>query len=59
MNALKTVAHQIEEHGTWLRTEEYKTATADIYRIDTVTNATIYTNKRGHVAQVTFSYAMR
>lgn len=59
MNALKTVAHQIEEHGTWLRAEEYEKVTADIYRIDTVTNATIYTNKTGHVEQVTFSYAMR
>lgn len=59
MNTLKTVASQIEEHGTWLRAEEYKTVIADIYRMDTVTNATIYTNKRGHVEQVTFSYAMR
>ena len=59
MNALKTVAHQIEEFGTWLRAEDDKTRTVDVYRIDSVTNATIYTNKRGHVEQVIFSYAMR
>jgi hypothetical protein len=59
MNALKTAANQIKTFGTWIRTDTYTDATADVYRVDTVTNATIYTDKRGHVQQVTFQYAMR
>lgn len=59
MNALKTAANQIKTLGTWINTIKYKEATADIYRVDTVTNAIIYTDKRGHVQQVTFEYAMK
>ena len=59
MNTLKTVAKQIEEFGTWIRAEEYSNVSADVYRMDTVVNAIIYTDKRGHIQQVTFQYAMK
>lgn len=59
MNALKTCAKQIEAFGTWMRAENYKDATCDIYRLDAVTNARIWQDKRGYIKQVTFEYAMR
>lgn len=59
MNALKTAANQIKTLGTLINTIKYNNSTADIYRVDTVTNAIIYIDKRGHVQQVTFEYAMK
>lgn len=59
MNALKTCAKQVEEFGIWIRSEQYTQTSCDIYRLDTVTNARIWQDKRGHIQQVTFEYSMK
>lgn len=58
MNALKTAAEQVKEFGVYLYEKEYTTGKAEHYRLDTVTEAIVYTDKRNKTKQVTFRYTM-
>lgn len=58
MNVLKTAAEQVKEFGKYLYEKEYTTGKAEHYRLDTVTEAIVYTDKRNKEKQVTFRYMM-
>ena len=59
MNALKTVAHQVEEFGTYMRHDTINGFPVDTYRIDTVTNAIIERDKNNNPKSITFHYGMK
>lgn len=57
MNALKTVAEQVEEYGTFIEEQQYNKTTVKRYRMDTVTDALVYiVNNKPR--QVSFIYSM-
>lgn len=57
MNALKTLAEQVEEYGTFVEEQQYNKTTVKRYRMDTVTDALVYiTNNKPR--QVSFIYSM-
>lgn len=57
MNALKTLAEQVEEYGTFVEEQQYNKVTVKRYRMDTVTDALVYiTNNKPR--QVSFIYSM-
>lgn len=57
MYQLKTVAQQVEEFGTYLRTDTVNNTRIDIYMVDRSTHAHIERDKNGNPKTVTFTSA--
>lgn len=54
MNQLKTVAQQVEEFGTYIRSYIANGENIDVYKIDTSTHAHICRDKNDNPKSVTF-----
>lgn len=58
MNALKTVAQQVEQFGSYERTYTANLVHYDVYKVDTVTSAHIERDKNNNPKSITFCYRM-
>ena len=57
MNAVKTVAQQIEQFGIFEREHTVNGNKVDIYRIDGISIANIERDKYDNIISITFNYS--
>lgn len=58
MNALKTIAQQVEQFGIFIKEDTVNGVAVDVYRMDTVTHAHIERDKNRNPKSITFLYGM-